>query len=236
MSADNPSTFLDLCQRTARECGVSLTGPESTADQTGRLGQIVGWVQTGWSDIQTKHNDWKFLRSSFTVATTSGDGKYGYPECTDTVAAAPISAFRCWCPDSLKVYLTSAGSGTETTLCYIDRDDWYRRYNTGSQSNSYPVHFTVDNDDALLLAPKPDGVYTVSGEYMKAASAMSGDTATPALPQEYRMAIVARAMMKYGRYNAAPEVFNDGQAEYLRIMAEMSRTQRPRAKTGGPLA
>jgi hypothetical protein len=236
VSADNPSTFLEIVQRTAMECGVSLTGPSSTANQTGRLGQIVGWAQTSWMDIQTKHNDWKFMRAPFTVATVASDGKYGYAECTDTAASAVISAFRCWCTDSLKIYLTSAGSATETPLYYIDRDDWYRRYNTGSQSNSCPSYFSVDNDDALLLAPKPDAIYTVSGEYMKAATAMSGDTDTPELPQEYRMAIVYRAMMKYGRYTSAPEVFNDGQSEYLRVMAEMRRTQRPREKTGGPLA
>jgi hypothetical protein len=236
VSAENPSTFLELCQRAAMDCGVSLTGPADTTSQTGRLGQVVKWTNAAWIDIQTRANDWKFLRSSFTVATTSGDGKYAYTDCTDVAAAVAISAFRCWCLESFKVYLTSAGSDSETEIDFIEYDDWYRRYNTGAQSNSHPIHFSVDHDMGILLGPKPDGIYTLRGEYMKSATPMSGDDDTPDLPEEYRMAIVYRAMMKYGRYNSAPEVFNDGQAEYLRIMAEMRRTQRPRDKVGRPLA
>jgi hypothetical protein len=228
--------FLQLCQRAASECGVSQTGPSDTISQTGRLAQIVKWVNTGWMDIQTRHDNWKFMRSSFTVATTSGDGKYLYTDCTDTVASATISAFRCWVPDTFKIYLTSAGSDSETELEFIDFQDWYRRFNTGAQQNSYPTYFTIDHDMGFLLAPKPDGIYTVRGEYMKSATELSGDSDTPELPTEYHMAIVARAMMKYGRYNAASEVFNDGQAEFLRIMSEMGRTQRPAIRVPGPLA
>jgi hypothetical protein len=220
------------------ECGVDVNGTSITAvsGQTGRLGQIVKWVNAAWLDIQTRHDDWKFMRSSFTVDTTSGDGKYAFGDCTDTVASATISAFRKWCTDTFKIYLTSAGSDTETDLHFIDFDDWYIRYNTGAQANSFPHDFTVDHDMGFLLAPKPDGIYTVRGEYMKSATVMSADVDVPALPAEYRMAIVYRAMMKYGRYNGAPEVFTDGQAEYKRIMVEVARTQRPAIKQPGPLA
>lgn len=238
MSAGSPSTFLELCARTAMECGVDVNGSSMTATtgQTGRLGQIVKWVNAAWLDIQTRRQDWKFMRSSFSVDTTSGDGKYAYTDCTDTAASAAISAFRDWCRDTFKIYLTSAGSDTETDLTFIDYIDWYSRYNTGAQSNSYPAYFTVDHDQGILLAPKPDGIYTLRGEYMKSATELSGDDDTPEMPAEYRMAIVYRAMMKYGRYNGAQEVFADGQAEYNRLMREMVRTQAPAIVVGGALA
>lgn len=232
----NPTTFLELCQRTATECGVSLTGPSAVAGQTGRLGQIVKWVQTAWTDIQTKHNDWKFMVGNFTVNTIEGDGQYAFGDCTDTATSAAIAAFRDWRRNTLKIYLTSAGSGTETSLRFIDYDDWYRRYNTGNQSNSYPGEFTVDNARNLQLAPKPNGIYTVSGEYQKAATDLTADSDMPSLPAEYTMAIVYRAMMKYGRYNGASEVYTDGENNYLRLLREMTRTQRPAIMVGGPLA
>ena len=50
------------------------------------------------------------------------------------------------------------------------------------------------------------------------------------------MAIVYRAMMKYGRYNAAAEVYNDGQQNYNRMIREAARTQRPVRMVPGPLA
>lgn len=238
MSVQNPQTFLELTQRCASECGVSLTGPSAVTSQTGRLGQIVNWVNSSWYDIQTKYDNWHFMRASFTVATTASDGKYAITDCTDvaTSAALTVAGFRCWVNNSFKIYLTSAGSGTETDLRYVDYDYWYQRWNTGAQSDSYPTDFTIDHDRAILLAPKPGGIYTVSGEYMKAATLLSGDSDEPEMPAEYRMAIVYRAMMKYGRYNAAPEVFTDGQAEYTRLMREMTRTQRPKDLVGGALA
>lgn len=220
------------------ECGVSLTGPDATSGQTGRLGQIVKWVNAAWLDIQTRSNDWKFMRSSFSVSTTASDGKYAITDCTDTVSSAALTTdgFRDWCRESFKLYLTSAGSGTETDLLFIDYQDWYERYNIGQQSDSYPNQFTIDHDMGILLAPKPGDIYTLRGEYMKAATALDGDDDTPELPAEYRMAIVYRAMMKYGRYSGATEVFTDGQAEYMRMMREVGRTQRPANVVPGALA
>jgi hypothetical protein len=238
VSVQNPSTFLELCQRTASECSTSLTGPSDTTTQTGRLGQIVNWVNTAWIDVQTKYNDWRFMRSSFTVNTTSGDGKYAITDCTDTVSSASltVAGFRKWELDSFKIFLVSAGVATETDLCYLVYDDWYRQWNVGSPSNSYPGWFSVDHDKAILLAPKPDGIYTVRGEYVKAATLMVGDADEPELPQEYRMAVVYRAMYYYGRYQGAPEVRAEGEMQYNRLLREMSRTERPALLVGGALA
>ena len=227
--------FLQLCQRTASECSSSLTGPSAVASQTGRLGQIVKWVNSAWMDIQTRRDNWRFMAAPFTVNTTSGDGKYLTTDCTDTVASAAISAFRAWRLTTLKIYLTSAGSDTETELYYLPYLDWYHRFNVGAQSNGQPLYFTVDNDQSLLLAPKPGDIYTVSGEYQKSATEMALDADEPSMPSEYHMAIVYRAMMKYGRYTGAAEVYSDGQSEYMRMMMEMQRTQLPPNEVGRPL-
>lgn len=241
MSVENPSTFLELCQRTASECSTSLTGPSDTTTQSGRLLQIVRWVNSSWIDIQTKHDNWRFMRASFTVDTTSGDGKYLITECTDvaTSAALTVAGFRCWVNDPdvpFKAYLVSSGVGTEYDLSFADYGEWYSTWNFGSPTNAPPRDWTYDHDRGILLGPKPDGIYRVRGEYMKAATLLSGDSDEPEMPAEYRMAIVYGAMMKYGRYNAAPEVYADGERGYNRLMREMSRTQRPRPKVGGSLA
>jgi hypothetical protein len=230
--------YLQLCQRTAMECGVSLTGPSAVTGQTGRLGQVVSWVNAAWGDIQTKYDNWNWMVGAFTVNTSSGDGKYAFGDCTDTTTSAAIASFRKWRLDSFKIYLASAGQGTETDLVPISYAEWYQRYNVGAvvSTNSYPRNMAEHPDRSFLLGHKPDGIYTVSGEYMKAAEALAADDDTPDLPAEFHMAIVYRAMMKYGRYNAAPEVFNDGQAEYFRLLREMERTQRPPRLEAGPLA
>jgi hypothetical protein len=243
MSVDVPATFLELCQRTASECSVSLTGPSDTTTQTGRLGQIVRWVQTSWIELATLHDDWLFLRSSFQVDTTAGDGEYAYGDCTDTVDSAVITSFRRWVGDrdeqgevSMKAYLVSAGVATQSDLRFLDFRDFNQLYLIGSPSNSYPSNWTRAPNGKLLIGPKPDGIYRITGDYQKAAVPMADDDAEPPLPLEQRMAIVYRAMMKYGRYTGASEVYADGQSENRRIMAELRRTQRPRDLVGGQLA
>lgn len=229
--------FLALCQRAASECGVSQTGPASVLNQTGRLAQIVKWTSGSDLDIQTLSDAWKFMRSSFTVNTVSGTGKYAYSACTDTATSAPISKFRAWCRDTpMKIYLTSAGQASETDLVYIPYEDWYSRYNVGNQTSSYPRFWSIDKDDGLLLAAKPGDIYTVSGDYMKAATEMAADADVPPFPADYHMAVVYRAMMKYGRFAGASEVYTDGYNEHQRVLREMRRTQLPDLPVPGPLA
>lgn len=229
--------FLELCQRTASECGVSITGPSDTTNQTGRLGQLVKWVNTAWMHLQTKHDNWLFMRFGFQVDTTSGDGEYAYGDCTDTTTSVAIAAFRDWCRDTpLKVYLVSAGQATETDLVFKDYREFYQLYLIGTPTNSYPRHWSRAPNGNLLLGPKPDGIYRVSGEYQRSGTELSGDSDVPELPSEYHMAIVYRAMMQYGRYVGAQEIYNDGAAEYRRMLREMRRTQLPRVVEPGPLA
>lgn len=229
--------FLQLCQRVASECGVSITGPSAVANQTGRLGQIVTWTAQSDLDIQTMHDDWKFMRGSFTVNTTASDGKYVFGDCTDTASGSAITKFRIWCQDvPMRIYRTADGVGSETDLAFLSYEDWYSRYNIGSQTDGYPFFWSIDKDNGLLLAAKPDGIYTVSGDYMKAATTLAADADTPAFPADYHMAVVYRAMMKYGRYVGAQEIYNDGELEYRRVLNEMRRTQRPQPCEPGPLA
>jgi hypothetical protein len=223
--------FLQGCARLASECGVSTTEPTATTGQTGRLGQIVNWYNAAWLELQQERNDWRFMVGSFSVNTTSGDGAYSLTDLGLTAAG-----FRDFRRETLKIYLTSAGSDTQGPLDFMDYDCWNAQFNTGAQSNSYPRWFTIDHDNDLLLAPKPDGIYTVTGEYMKAATELSGDDDTPELASEWHLAIVYLGMMSYGRYAGAPEVFADGERKWKVMRRQMLRTLVLPNKKAGPLA
>lgn len=233
-------TFLELCRAAASECDVSLTGPSATTSQTGRLGQIVSWVNKSWVDLQTKRNDWRWMVGEFTVNTVAGTRKYASTACTDTATSAAIANFREWDRDSFQCYLASSGQGTAYPLPFINYHIWHQSWNVGSPAVStnrvQPNAYTFDNDRSILLAGYPDAVYTITGRFRKSATELSGDSDTPGLPSEYHMAIVYRTMMKYGRYVGAAEVFNDGQANYQRMLREIIRTQTLPPLVGGPLA
>jgi hypothetical protein len=61
--------FLQICQRTAVECGVASgtaiqTALPTVVGATGSLGRIVGWVNDAWTDICMDHDDWDWMHSS----------------------------------------------------------------------------------------------------------------------------------------------------------------------------
>ena len=78
-----------------------------------------------------------------------------------------------------------------------------------------------------MLGPVPNAVYTVNGEYQRAVTTLTANADTPIYPSEYHMLPVYRAMMSYGRYTGASEVYEDGKNNYARMLSEMERTQLP---------
>jgi hypothetical protein len=224
-------TYLQLASRLRQECGISGTGPTTVVSQTGELRRIVDWIATADEDIQRMYNEWKFMVGSFTLNTVASNGSYTSSDCV-----VPFTNLRDWRRTTFKCYLSSAGSGAEIPIEYIDYQDWYDIYNTGAQTDGPPVHFTIGNDMSIKFGPKPDGVYVVSGEYQKSVTTMTANVDVPVYPAEYHMAAVYSGMMKYGRYSGANEVYQDGKNELAKIMKQMRRTQLPPAKLGRPLA
>lgn len=228
-------TFLQLAQRLRQEVSGVGTGPNLVTNQVGEYKRIVDWIATADEDVQRKHNEWLFMRPGFTVSTVAADPIYAYGDCTDTTTNLPITNFRKWVEDSFKIYLLSGGVQGETPLSYMSYDRWYSIYFTGTRVSSYPIDFTVKNDLTFSLAPIPNDVYVVSGEYQRSVTTLTNGSDTPIYPAEYHMLPVYAGMMSYGRYTGAVEVYQDGDRLYKRMMAEMERTQLPEMLLGATL-
>lgn len=222
-------TFLELAVRLRQEVGGSGTGPTAVTNQTGELKRIVDWIATSDEDIQRLHNDWLFMRGSFTVNTVASDGSYTAADCS-------VTDLREWRREGFKIYLQSAGVAGETHLNFMDYPTWYDLYNTGTQNSGHPIWFTIAPDQSIKLGPKPDGVYVISGEYQKSVDTLTAAGDSPIYPAEFHMAAMYRAMMKYGRYTGATEVYQDGKDEYRKLKTEMERTQLPEPVQPGALA
>lgn len=221
--------FLSMAQMVRQEVGAPGTGPTAVTAQTGEYKRIVDWVARADRDVQRRHNEWKFMRGSFSISTVANDPSYTY---ADTTPA--LTAFRDWRWTTFKIRLASAGIGSETELPFIDYQT-YLDINIGNQSASMPQCFTVGNSMEILLWPKPDAVYTVTGEYQKSSVELAANADIPIYPEEYHMLAVYAAMMKYARYTSAPEVYQDAQKDYKNMLKEMRRTQLPRIQLGDPL-
>lgn len=224
-------TYLQLCQRLRQEVEASGTGPTTVLNQTGEYKRLVDWIAEADEEIQREYDEWKFMVNTYQINTVVGLASYYPSDCV-----TPITDLRKWKERRPKCYLLSAGVTDEQEMTYIDYEDWYRKYGTGPQSNSRPIHWTYGNYGELLIGPQPGDVYRISGEYQRVITTLATDDQTPIYPAEFHMLPVYLAMMRYGRYTAAPEVYSDGERLYNKMKSQMIRTQMPRLNRLLPLA
>ena len=224
-------TFLELVQRLRQEAGVSGGSPGTLVGASAEVQRYANWINAAWMDIQTLHDDWYFLRSTFSFNTVAQQQTYTASQCG-------ISALGNFKNDSLRLYSPSLGYSNEMILPYLPYDTLRDMYMFGNMRTTYarPVAFSIDPQKNLVLGTTPDQVYTVNGEYYKQPSLLSGDGDTPALPTQYHLAIVYRALMLFGGYESAKDIFMLGQAEYAKILRRIERDQIPDPVFGAPLA
>ena len=178
----------------------------------------------------------------FTVNTVASDDSYAATDCTDSRLSATISRFAHWIPfddqgaANIKRYLTSGGVGGEGWMTFLPWSYFQAIYRIGTQNNGPIIHVTIDPQNNLVIGPKPDAVYTVTGEYQMSALEFSADGDTPEFPSRFHDLVVYKAMEKYGLYHAAAEVIERGRVEGNRLMRQLEADQRPETLLGAPLA
>lgn len=231
LSGNPGKTYLQLVQALRQEVGAAGSGPTTVVGQTGEYARMVSWVSQADQEIQQVHDQWRFKVGTFSLDTVVGVSSYAASQCTP-----PVPDLRTWRPRTIKIYLLSAGVTDEIELNYIDYEAWYVMYGTGPQSNTRPIHYTIGNEMELLIGPRPNDVYRISGEYHRESSVLVNDSDMPAYPAEFHMLPVYLAMMKYGRFTAAGEVYSDGERLYKQMLRRMERTQLPRLNWRMPLA
>jgi len=231
-------SYLTLSVDARQECRVAGTGPAAVTSQTGVLKDIVDWVSQAYTEIQERHTNWNWMRSTFTVNTVSGTDTYAYGTCTDSRLSATITRFARWWPldedgfNNMTCYLTSGGVSGEGYLAYLPWSQFRNRYKRGTQNNGKPIHVTIDPQRQLVFGPKPDDIYTINGEYQLSPQILAADGDTPEMPTQYHRLIVYRAMEKYGAANASLEVFQRGGLEGNRMMRALENDQLPKMEFG----
>lgn len=237
--------FLEIAQRLRRESGLTsslLTSPTTVVGQTGKLRGIVDWAAGAYTDIQTVSQDWRWLRSGFTLPTVAATPAYAYTAATDSQTAATITRFARWWPQqpggisNMTAYLTASGVAAEYYLNYMDwasfRDVWRR----GVQTDNPPVAFSIDPQNKIALGPVPNAVYTITGEYQMSAQTLALDADIPEMPADFHMLIVWKALLDYAGEAAAPEAFTRAQVRAGPLMAALKLDQLPQIGFGGALA
>ena len=239
------TTFLNLCKDLRRELDISGTGPATVVGQTGDLGNIVEWIDQAHIDIQNRRNgNWRWMRRPYTIQTVADDASYDSSEFTDVLAAAPIDRFSRWrmvdSEDPPKLFLTSAGVGTERWTVWTQWDWFKHLYEIGTQNSGAPVFVSSDPQDQMVFGPPPNGIWTVTGDYWRSPQVLSDgvtpDDEVPEMPVQFHKLIVWEAMIHYGYQQAAPEVLARAERYSRKLYRQLENNQFPKFKVGIPIA
>lgn len=224
--------FLALVNRARNECGVSGPALTTTAGQTGESLRMVDWINAAWVDVQTQHEDWEFLRTPVEFNTVTQQQVY-----TSTDAGIS-STFGNWKRDSFRCSSVGENYRDEQLLNYMEFTTFRNLYQYANMRNTYarPVVVSVRPDKSLAFGSIPDQPYVITAEYYAKPVEFSADTDTPSIPDRFHPIIVYRAMMYYGGYEAAPEVYSRGEQEFKRLMNRLEIDQLVTLVSGPPLA
>lgn len=211
------STFLQLCQETRRECGISGTGPAAVTNQTGLLEKVVSWVADSDVETQGRWFDWDFLH----VSTWSHNTIVG----TATVAAP--SDLGVWDRESFYLDYSTAD---HKKLGLIDYKVWRETMRQGVKTNQQPDSVIILPDNSLRLEAPPDDVYSLTADYWKRPYKMAVNIDVSPIPEEYERIIVARAKIFYAEDQGAPEVLMSAQIEFDDLLDKLESKYLPSQK------
>ncbi len=218
-----------------RECGASgaplaSLGGVLSYENT----RFKSWVNEAWREIQRKHRQWNFMERDFSFQTVVGQQLY-----TPSTLSTPLTSFANWKRDSFRVYNTATGTSDEQIIGFEDLTVFRNLYIFGTNRTlqQRPVLFSVDTLKRVLLGPLPDAIYTVNGQYYKAAADLVADSDEPeAFDDEFHDLIVYKVMQKYGFYEAASEVLARGEHEGSILMTKLEADCLPKITFGPTLA
>ncbi len=242
MAAVTSKTFLILTQDYSREVNFSQLSavPTTVISQTGRLLQARENIRQSWIDIQNRHTNWRWMRSSFSLQTTAGDDSYAFTDATDDQTSSAIDRFARWrfedYQDLPKVFLTSSGVGTETWLRWVPWDWFLNIYALGTQNNAIPAHIAIDPQNNLRLGPAPDGIYTISGSYQRSPLDFTVDADVPDMPDQFHNLIWAEAIGLYGMNHVAAHIVAKHEKLAHKRMRQLEADQLPDLYIDAPMA
>lgn len=231
------STFLELCNDLKQE--TDIAGPElvDVAGQTGEQLKLVNWIKRSYAEICGRRTDWKFLRSSFTVDTVVGDGDYLIQNCTDSnsLLALARTGFTDWLRWTLRVYPVGELI-QEKRLPYLDWESFRETYLIRVRPIQPVMCFAVrETDQALVLGPIPDRLYTVVGDYMRLPPPLAAKDDVPVFDAQHHELIVWNALIRYMAFEEDAGGWDNANRMYKRLCGPFERRYIPTALLGAPL-
>ena len=221
-------TYLELVNSLIELADVSNAPLSSVQNLTGVNLRVKNWVKQSWVDIQNLHAEWSFLRQDLSFVSSASQSY--------TLADMGAANLRKYDMESLRMYLTASGVADEQYLTPQDWDSFRDVYLYGTRQTGRPNAFAIDPANrSLYFSSVPGTGYTTTGYYWRSPVELLLDADTPALPAEFHMVIVYRALMKYAGFESAPEAKMEAVENYSALMSALEQDQLPAILMAGSL-
>lgn len=188
--------------------------------------RLFAWVNSAWRDIQLMHESWLWRRGA-ALGQVSSMG-------TVHNLAAPgfaLSDFASWKPESREykpsAWRVSDGQQVEVGLKFLPWDEFRTRFVAGVHSSGGLQFWTVAPDGEMWVAPTPDSAHMVRADYIKDVQELLLDADVPQMPSRFHSLIMWKALIEYGGYDAASEVFQRADRNYAMGMPALLQSQLP---------
>ena len=189
-----------MLQALKQETSVSGAVPTTTVGQTGEMKRLVDWIQTAHNSVQTQYANWFFLWATATQSVS-----------TRTVTKP--SDHNYW--DAKRFTLNGV---------YIPAQS-YNDYTPDTViQTAPPTKVIIMPNGNLMFDTTPDTTYTLGYDYFKLPVILAADSDTSPIPDHLQRVILGDAMVRYGNYESAQDMVNQGQAmfqEYMRKLMNM---------------
>lgn len=214
--------FLQLAQAVKRESGLSGGGPSAYASATGDDLRIFNWVNWAARDIALAREDWRWRRGSATAASTT-------TQANTAATAFGLTDFASWKGENYvykpSAYRISDGASTERKLVWMTYDQFRMTFMVGDQTPGVSTYWSISPSEEFLLGPAPDSAHFIRADYVKDYTDLAADGDVPAMPARFHMLIVWRALLEYGGYDAASEVYQRAQQNYQLMWTSLVQNQ-----------
>jgi len=213
--------YLQLVQALATELGIAginqgATKPETLVGLTGQLWNAANWIKQAENNINVMWADWKYLATEYSETLTVSSSAVPAHSGTESVNK--------WDRNSFWLDITSSDAGQLTWKDWVD----FRRQilpGSSSLSNGKPTIITEKRDGTMLLNSPSNSAYQLTAEFWKEPELLSADADVPAMPSQYHRIIICEAAIKYGNKEAAGEVIQGFEAEYIYLLDKLEGDQ-----------
>jgi hypothetical protein len=216
--------FLALAQAYYRESGESFDAPASAAGASGYDGLMAGHINQAWLDIQHEARCWNWQWEPFTLDLTTVDRDY---DLTDSNGAT-VHGLRL-VRSSLTIAPSSDTTAKQDLPLLAYQKFRAREKVRRTPAAGRPNYAAVLPSGKLRIERLCDVTHRIEGELFRNPWEMTANNDEPDMPADYHWLIVYRALKEYGRYEAAAEQFNGGEAAYLAGLEKLKRDYLPDA-------